>query len=142
MNDHSIDPERAARISKRMAQAFAFARDVIDAPRLLEEIPDGSTLLFRDVEFRGEQVRLTAHPEPDRAGWWTARVTGPAELATESRRWIPPVETRGRGMGGTWTSPPTFPEHGATAKGALDALEEKLRESDLPRPIARRASGE
>lgn len=139
MSDHTIDPDRAALITKRMAQAFAFARDVIDAPRLLEDIPDGATLLFRDVEFQGEQVRLTAHSSPDRPGWWTARVTGPAQLATESRRWDPPTETRG--MGGKWSSPPTFPEQGPTPKDALDALEEKLSESDRLAPIARRASG-
>ena len=139
MNDHTIDPARAALISKRISQAFAFARDVIDAPRLLEEIPDGSTLLFRDVTFRGECLRLAAHPSPDRSGWWTARVTGPAQLATESRRWQPPRETRG--MGGKWSGPPTFPESGPTAKDALDALEEKLRESDRAKSPARRASG-
>jgi hypothetical protein len=139
VSDHGINPSRAALITKRLAQAFAFARDVIDAPRILEVIPDGSTLLFRDVEYHGEQVRLTAHPAQDRPGWWTARITGPAQLATESRRWEPPLGTQG--MGGKWSSPPTFPEHGPTANDALDALEEKLRESDRSTAPARRASG-
>ncbi len=140
MSDHTIDPERAARITRRMAQAFAFARDVIDAPRLLEEIPDGSTLLFRDIEYCGEQVRLTAHPSPDRLGWWTARVTGPAQLATESHRWEPPIGTWG--MGGEWSSRPPFPASGPTARDALDALEETLRESEPASQVARQASGE
>lgn len=135
MSDHSIDPERAALITKRMGQAFAFARDVIDAPSILEEIPNGSMLLFRDVEYHGEQVRLTAHPSPDRPGWWTARVTEPAPLATASRRWEPPIGTRG--MGGKWSSPPSFPESGPTAPDALDALAEKLLESDRPQAMAR-----
>ena len=139
MSDHSIGPKRAELITKRMAQAFAFARDVIDAPVLLEEIPDGATLRFRDIEFRGEQMRLTAHPSPDRPGWWAARVTGPATIAAASRRWEPPIETRG--MGGKWSSPPLFPESGPTAKDALDALEEKLHESDGPLATARRATG-
>jgi hypothetical protein len=139
VSDHSIDPERAALITKRMAQAFAFARDMIDTPALLEEIPDGSTLLFRDVVHHGEQIRLTAHPSPDRPDWWSARVTGPAQLAIESRRWIPPIETRG--MGGKWSSPPSFPEKGPTAKDALDALEEKLLESNRPQAMMRRATG-
>ena len=138
MSDHSIDPERAALITRRMGQAFAFARDVIDAPSILEEIPDGSTLLFRDIEYHGEQIRLTAHPAQERIGWWTARVTGPAQLASDSRRWEPPIGTRG--MGGNWSSPPTFPEHGPTAEDALDALEEKLRDSDRPTPVAESAS--
>lgn len=139
MSDHNIDPERAALITKRMGQAFAFARDVIDAPSILDEIPDGSMLLFRDVEFQGEQVRLTAHPTSDRPGWWTARVTGPARIATESRRRDPPIETRR--MDGKWSRPPLFPESGPTAKDALDALEEKLDESDGPLTTARRATG-
>lgn len=137
MSDHSIDPERAALITRRMGQAFTFARDVIDAPSILDEIPDGSTLLFRDIEYHGEQVRLTAHPSPDRPGWWTARVTGPAQLVTESRRWDPPIETRA--IGGKWSSPPSFPESGPTATDALDALEEKLHESDRPQTMARGA---
>ena len=125
MSGHTIDPGRAALITKRIGQAFAFARDVVDAPRLLEEIPEGSTLLFRDATFQGELIRLTAHPSPDHPGWWTARVTGPAHFATRGER----------------SSPPTFPESGPTAKDALDALEERLREAELPQPSTRRASG-
>lgn len=138
MSDHSIDPQRAALITKRMTQAFAFARDVIDAPVLLEEIPDGATLLFRDIEFRGEQMRLTAHPSPERPGWWTARVTGPAPLAAESRRWEPPSETWSNG--GKWSSPPTYPEQAPTAMDALDALEQKLHEAERPTSVTRQAS--
>ncbi len=139
MSNLDIDPDLAALITKRMAHAFAFARDVIDAPAILEEIPDGSTLLFRAVEFQGEELRLTAHPWPDRPGWSTARVTGPAQFASESRRWEPPMQPRG--MAGKWNSPPTFPEHGPTAADALDALEEKLRDSNQLRAMARRAIG-
>lgn len=137
MSDRTIPPERAKLIGKRIAQAFAFARDVIDAPDLLEEIPDGSTLLFRDVMFQGLSLRLTAHPAQDRPGWWTARVTGPANLANESLRWLPPVGTHG--MGGKWGSPPTYPEDGPTPKDALDTLEEKLRDSDRADIVAKRA---
>ena len=131
MSDHTIDPERAALITKRIGQAFAFARDVIDTPRMLDEIPDGSTLFFRDVEFQGEHVRLIAHPSHDRPDWWTARVSGPAPLASGARQWTSP---RGR--------PETFLASGPTAKDALDALEQRLSQSDRPQTIARRASGE
>lgn len=137
MSDQSIPPERAKLIGKRIAQAFAFARDVIDAPVLLEKIPDGSTLLFRDVMFQGLSLRLTAHPSQNHPGWWTARVTGPAELASASLQWTPPIGTHG--MGGKWGSPPTYPEDGPTPKDALDSLEAKLRDADRADAVARGA---
>ena len=63
MNAHDdIDPAQATTIDKRLAQAFAFARDVIDAPSTLVEIPDGATLFFRDVVWQGQTLHLTAHP--------------------------------------------------------------------------------
>lgn len=126
MSGYGIDPKRAALITKRMAQAFAFARDVVDTPSILDEIPTGSTLRFRDVDMYGERAHLTAYPSSERPDWWTARVTGPAQLATESRQWEPP--SKPRGMNRAWSSPPPFVARGPTAEDALDSLESKLRE--------------
>lgn len=44
-----IDDAQAALIDRRIGQAFAFVKDVIDNPQLLDEIPDGSELGFADV---------------------------------------------------------------------------------------------
>jgi hypothetical protein len=131
-NHDDMDPARAALIDKRLAQAFAFARDVIDEPETLEEIPDGATLLFRDVVWQGRRLR---------AGWWVSRVTGPAQLAAKSRQWVRPIETRTPAAGGKWSSPAPYPESGPSAEAALDALEEKLRDSDHPGRGPHRATG-
>ena len=139
MNDDDMTPAQVAQIDKRIAQAFDFMRDVIDDPRTLEEIPDGSRLAFRDVVIQQTRVRLTAYAAKDSPGYWIARVTGPALLAAEGRSWRPPIETRG--MAGKWGRPPTSPERGETAAAALDALEAKLRNADRPGWMPRRAVG-
>lgn len=123
VNDRGIDPARVVTIETRIDQAFAFAQDVIECPELLDDIPDGATLYFRDVVYEGITLRLTAHPNQSRPGWWTARVTGPLSVALPSRQWTPPVGVCGAGR---WGSPPTYPEGGPTPKEALDALQEKL----------------
>ena len=78
--------------------------------------------------WQGQQLRLTAHPSLDMPGWWTARITGPAEIALRSMRWVPPRGAEGKA--GKRGSPPTYPESGPTADTALDALEEKLHDAD------------
>ena len=134
-----IAPSVAEAVDRRLKQAFAFMRDVVANPLLLDEIPSGSTLVNRDVMFQGTQLRLTAHQSPNQSGEWTARVSGPPEIAEASRQWAPPSETRG--MAGKWGSPPTYPERGPTAAAALDALEEKLREADRVSTTPQRVSG-
>ncbi len=140
MTDHDdITPAQAAQIEKRIDQTFDFVRDIIDDPRTLEEIPDGSKLAFRDVVVQQFRVRLTAYPANDQTGCWIARVTGPAPLAAEGRNWRPPIQKPG--IAGKWGSSPMSPERGETAAAALDALEAKLRDADYPRWIQRHALG-
>jgi hypothetical protein len=123
-----ITDDQAAQIDERLGQAFAFVRDMIDAPEVLEAIPHGGTLYFRDISWLGEPLRLTAHPAPDHPDLWTARVTGPAQLVVASRRWAPP--TRSRGLARRRASQPLDPETAPTADAALDALEAKLRAAE------------
>lgn len=140
MTDHDdIPPAQAAQIEKRIGQTFGFVRDMIDDPRALEEIPDGSRLAFRDVVIQQTRVRLTAYPANDQTGTWIARVTGPAPLAAAGRSRRPPIESGG--MAGKWGSSPTSPERGETAAAALDALEAKLRDADYPEWMQRHAVG-
>lgn len=136
-----IDDAQAREIDQRIRQAFAFIRDMIGAPTVLEEIPDQATLFFRDITWRGQLLRLTVHPSNEHPGQWLARVSGPPEVAAASRRWIPPIHTRGKGMGGKWGSPPTYPESGQTPEAALDALEEKLHDADDPGWASRHVVG-
>lgn len=109
-----IDDARAALIDQRIGQSFEFLGDVIDDPRLLDAIPDGSRLAFRDVALGGFSFRLTADQHPDTRDRWIALVTGRhgagSEGETESSR------------------KPDASATGKTAALALDALELELRE--------------
>src|SRR4029079_4972545 len=79
MSDRTQDitPEQADVIDQRLGQAFAFLRDVLDHPCVLEQIPDGTMLRHRDVVLpeSGVQVRLTAY-RTQGATHWIATVTG------------------------------------------------------------------
>ncbi|MBA2598794.1 MAG: hypothetical protein H0V00_19405 [Chloroflexia bacterium] len=122
--DDDIDEARAALIDQRIGQTFDFLSDVIDDPKLLEAIPDGSKLAFRDITIRRYQFRLTASRPRDPAERWTARVTG----------YTKPGARHGTNAGAVEN--PMHPPHGiplpeaqtgATAPAALDALEAELR---------------
>lgn len=124
MAPDELTKEQIATIELRLDQAFAFFRDVVDDPAILEEIPGGSTLRFRDVTLGEEMIRLTAYPDAGPTWSWTARVTGPAKWAVEGRK---PARVRPDNAEGTWERAEAHPEHGHTAEDALSALEEKLR---------------
>lgn len=128
MNEHrTFTQEEKTQISERISQSFAFLRDVLNDPAILEEIPSGSTLLFRDVVIGSITFHLVAHPDDEHEGRWIARITAPAAFAAEPRNWSPPATLHGRG--GKWSSPATHPESGDSAEHALDALAEKLHDS-------------
>jgi hypothetical protein len=84
MSTHDIDDATAAQIDQRLGQAFDFLRDVIDDPDILENLPDGSQLAFRDEEIDGYHLRLTAACRVNTDREWTARVTGLAEIPEAS----------------------------------------------------------
>lgn len=128
MSYRELTEEQIATIDVRLDQAFAFFRDVLDNPALLEEIPGGSTLRFSDVMIGEAAFRLTAYPD-DGPNWaWTAKVTGPADKAVIGRE---RANASRFGAEETRDSTATHVGHGHTAEEALAALEEKLR--DAPR---------
>ena len=106
---HDITPEQAAMIDQRLGQAFAFLRDVLNHPDILEEIPDGATLRHRDVVLpeSGLQVRLTAY-RTQGTPHWSATVTGISANAAHK-----PVL-------------PVMQASGATPEAAFDVLEAEL----------------
>jgi hypothetical protein len=120
---------QVATIERRLDQAFAFFRDVLENPELLEEIPDGSTLRFSEVMIGDVTFQLTAYPDIGPNWVWTAKVTGPADKVVMGRERADASrfgteETRGS------TSTPIG--HGHTAEDALSALEDKLRNAPQP----------
>jgi hypothetical protein len=72
-----IDDEQAAVIDQRLGRGFAFLRDVLTGPGMLDEIPSGSTPVYRDVAKRHGEVKLIAFRAPDRAGWGVRVSTWP-----------------------------------------------------------------
>lgn len=126
MNQHDdIDDARATLIDQRISQAFDFLADVIDDPDVLETIPDGATLAFRDVAIRRYRFRLTAYRPPGSGEGWMARVTGYTRSGSRNGAKARPVENG------------PHPPHGIgvpdiqtreTAMAALDALEAALRD--------------
>ncbi len=124
MSPRDLTPEQAALIDHRLDQAFAFIRDVIDDPVILEEIPGGSSLRFSDVTIGDVEVRLTAYPDEGPSWSWTACITGPVAWAAAGRN---KVQSFAGEVGGEGDSPSSLPAHGNTAEEALLTLEEKLR---------------
>jgi hypothetical protein len=70
-----IDDEQAKVIDRRLRQGFAFLRDVLDNPSIVDEIPSGSTLAYRDVAIDQGEIRLTAF-RTQGSSHWRVRVTG------------------------------------------------------------------
>lgn len=114
MSQHDdIDDAQAALIDKRIGYAFDFIGDVIDDPRLLDAIPDGSRLAFRDVVLGGFSFRLTAYLPPEARDRWSALVTGHCSIGSQDEAEMAPT--------------PSAFTTGKTAVSALDVLEAELR---------------
>jgi hypothetical protein len=132
-----IDPEEAAQITERIGQSFNFVRDAIANPRMLEEIPNGSKLRFRDILCDGQGVRLTAYLPNESDAQWDARVSGPVTDAIPERsltaKHQPPWFHEGRYLNVAGYD---------TAEAALDALEAAISSTETAAPITRRAAGD
>lgn len=124
MSQHDdIDDARAALIDQRIGQAFDFLADVIEDARLLDVVPDGSRLAFRDVAIGEFRFRLAAYQAPDAGDGWSALVTGCHSASSEDgpKAHLPAATSLPRA-----TEPVAFAT-GKTAVLALDALEAELR---------------
>jgi hypothetical protein len=131
-----VDSVPAAQITERIDQTFDFVRDVIDDPRILETIPNGSELVFRDAVDQERSIRLTAYLPKHPGARWGARVSGVTSTATAGAP--PPSETRATpDHGGGWPSVAGFD----TSDAALDALVAELRAFAPSGWAARRAIG-
>jgi hypothetical protein len=134
---NDIDPVQAAQITERINQAFDFVRDVIDDPQILDTIPNGSELAFRDAVDQERSIRLTAYLPKHPGARWGARVSGVTSTATADAP--PPSETQATpDYGGGWPSVAGYD----TSDVALDALETELRAFAPSGWAARRAAGD
>jgi len=131
-----IDPAEAAQITERIGQTFDFVRDAIANPRMLEEIPNGSTLGFRDILIEDQHVRLTAYRPKQPDAQWDARVSGPVVDTSPGQS----IET-GRQL--PWVATGRYPTVAGyeTAEAALDALEAAISATEQTEPKTRRAVG-
>ena len=71
-----LDPEQIAKINERIRETFDFARDVIDDPTILEEIPDGAELDTRHVIIDPHVYHIVAFRSDRDPDIWVARTTG------------------------------------------------------------------
>jgi hypothetical protein len=109
-------------IEQRIGQSFAFLRDVLANPWLVEKIRSGASLRHRDVVLDEAPfvVHLTAYQAPSMANW-TAMVAGVDDELAWRRQRVPdwPVHRWGRLC-------TRVDAVGETAAAALDALEAKI----------------
>ena len=89
-----IDDEQAKVIDRNLELGFAFLRDVLHRPEIVDEIPSGSRLAHRAIPLPPFDlaVRLTAF-RPRRSRRWGVRVTGVGEPGEPVRdhqaaRWL------------------------------------------------------
>jgi hypothetical protein len=89
-----IDDEQAEVIDRNLALGFAFLRDVLHRPEIVDEIPSGSRLAHRALTLPPFElpVRLTAF-RPRRSRRWGVRVTGIGEVGAPpldqpATRWL------------------------------------------------------
>lgn len=98
MTDHDAFPEisdeQAEVIDRNLALGFAFLRDVLHHPEIVNEIPTGSRLAHRTLQLPSLEldVRLTAFL-PRQSQRWGVRVTGmgePGEPVVDGQavRWL------------------------------------------------------
>lgn len=131
-----FDPAETAQVAERIDRFFAFMRDAIDDPRIIEAIPNDSELTFRDVVRRGRTMRLTAYLPKHPGARWGARVTGIAPtavpVASSSTETQEPRDDADR-----WPRVDGYD----TAEAALDALEAAIDAAEEARPVVRRAVG-
>jgi hypothetical protein len=109
-----IDDEESRAIDTRLGQGFAFLRDVLADPSLVDEIPSGATLSYRDVAIGQGEVRLTAFRAPDSVRW-AVRVSGQRGVQRDTQAFLWALQPVLRDV--TWE----------TAEAAFAALEAALQ---------------
>ena len=120
-----IDDAAAERITRNIDRTFRFLGDVRDDPSLLDKIPSGSALAFRETEIEGHAYRLAAS-RPAAGGAWAARITSYTLLGGATAPLRPILDGRSL-MHDLLAVVHAFDATGPTAAAALDALEEKIR---------------
>lgn len=125
---HIIDAAEAALISRNIRDTGVFLEELLADPSSVEQIPSGSTPVFRVIQVLDERFRLTAYRPSRSDDEWPSRVTSRTSLA-----------------GGANGAPRQEPEvanvvgHGKTADDALDALEAAVRDR-IPSAAPKRPS--
>lgn len=120
-NQNNIDAAEAARISRDIQDTGGFLEDLIDDPASVQQIPSGSTLVFRTIRVLDEHVRLTAFRPSGSGAEWSSRVTSRTALGDGANGGHPRLPLQD----------PVLDEvaaHGKTANDALDALEAALHD--------------
>lgn len=122
-DSNAINRERTAQITERIGETFDFARDVINDPTILDEIPDGAEIGLRNITIREQIYHVVAYhaeSEPER---WVARTTGRTNLG----------KIRDRSF---WIT--VSAKSDVSAKAAMDIVESALRAAEETDQVSRR----
>lgn len=124
MNDsHAIGLERMAQITERIGETFDFARDVLDDPTILDEIPDGAEIELRHVTIHDQTYHVVAYRAGAESERWVARTTGRTRLDGIPDRHF-------------WVS--IRLGSGVSAEAAMDGVESALRAAEEADQVAHR----
>ena len=118
-----IDDKRAAQITERIGETFAFMHDVLDDPAILDAIPDGAEIELRNVTIGEHAYRIVAFRSETHPEHWLARTTGRTNLDV-------PLERR------FWVSIQFL--SGVSAEAAMDSVESALRAAEETDQLAQR----
>lgn len=120
---NTFDPERIAQINERIRETFDFARDVIDDPTILDDMPDVADIDLRNVTVDSHTYHIVAYrskSDPDR---WVARTTGRTNVGKHRDRHF-------------WIS--IRLESNVSAEAAMDTVESALRAAEESEQVSHR----
>lgn len=121
-----MNTDHDATVAANIGRAFDFLADAHEAPDVLDRLPDGATLAFRELDVHGHAYRLTAARAKGGAeADWVATISG-YTLTNGARLFSRPVADDRSPMHDLATIVRTFRATGETAEAALDKLSAKL----------------
>ncbi|MGH8010683.1 MAG: hypothetical protein ACREQ3_27130 [Candidatus Binatia bacterium] len=122
-DSNGIGREKSAQITERIGETFDFARDVLNDPTILEEIPDGAEIGLRNVTIQEQIYHIVAYRPEGESNRWVARTTGRTN----------PGKVRDRHF---WVSIRLRSD--ISAEAAMDSVESALRAAEESDQVARR----
>ena len=123
-----MSTDHDATVAANIGRAFDFLADVHEKPGVLDRLPDGATLAFRELDVYGHVYRLTAARAGGADAEWVATISG-YSLTAGAQMFSRPVVDGRSTMHDLEAIVRTFRATGDTAEAALDALAAELKKA-------------